>query len=379
MKVRRESGGFTLVELLVVIAIIGILVALLLPAVQAAREAARRSQCTNNLKQLALGVHNFHDAFKVLPPGGTPDMAPFGKATSGGGWGSSWLVRILPFIEQAPMFNNMRFTGHNSDETGNATSGWGGPNAPINVTAANKTIIDSFFCPSSPLEKWCRSPHGGVSGMPGPNLIMAPTYVGITGAVPTLIPGYNDIRVSQPNTGTAGCCTGGILAGNGTLIPGPGRTPLHFGSLQDGTSNVAMIGENADWMITMDGTKRDFRAAAVHGWIIGWHNIATPGGNPNWGNGSDNRLFNMTTIRYRVNDKKNFGNANAGWPNWPGHCGQVGMCDNSSTNVPLNSAHPGGTVIALADGSVRFLPEVTQPMILARLAIRDDGQAFQLP
>ena len=93
----RARRGFTLVELLVVIAIIGILVALLLPAVQAAREAARRTQCTNNLKQLGLAVHNYENTNKELPPGG---LTP-----TGGSYGHSWWVRILPYIEQGNVYD----------------------------------------------------------------------------------------------------------------------------------------------------------------------------------------------------------------------------------------------------------------------------------
>jgi prepilin-type N-terminal cleavage/methylation domain-containing protein len=99
--------GFTLVELLVVIAIIGVLVALLLPAVQAAREAARRMQCGNNVKQLALGLQNYHDTFLYLPYGARNRSTNAPNFNSTNGFGSSWLVATLPFCEQRPLFDKM--------------------------------------------------------------------------------------------------------------------------------------------------------------------------------------------------------------------------------------------------------------------------------
>ena len=95
--------GFTLIELLVVIAIIAVLVALLLPAVQQAREAARRSQCKNNLKQIGLAIHNYHEICNMLPVGNI--------ASSAGGWGPSWYTQILPQIDQGPVFNRLNFSG----------------------------------------------------------------------------------------------------------------------------------------------------------------------------------------------------------------------------------------------------------------------------
>jgi prepilin-type N-terminal cleavage/methylation domain-containing protein/prepilin-type processing-associated H-X9-DG protein len=98
----RTRRGFTLIELLVVISIIGVLIALLLPAVQAAREAARRIQCTNNLKQIGIAFHNYHDAHSTLPPGYTYLL---GYSTGGFGWASM----ILPYMEQTPVFNAINF------------------------------------------------------------------------------------------------------------------------------------------------------------------------------------------------------------------------------------------------------------------------------
>src|SRR3954447_15007821 len=106
----RSRRGFTLIELLVVIAIIGVLIALLLPAVQAAREAARRAQCTNNLKQIALAMHNYHDTVGSFPPGGISGGDPNGW-WSGGWW--PWTVFILPAMEQGTLYNAINFSAHN--------------------------------------------------------------------------------------------------------------------------------------------------------------------------------------------------------------------------------------------------------------------------
>src|SRR5947208_1831693 len=100
--------GFTLIELLVVISIIAVLIGLLLPAVQSAREAARRIQCTNNLKQIGLALHHYHDAFGVFPPGGITNFKP----TGGDIWSAnlmSWRALILPRMEQNPLYNGINF------------------------------------------------------------------------------------------------------------------------------------------------------------------------------------------------------------------------------------------------------------------------------
>jgi prepilin-type N-terminal cleavage/methylation domain-containing protein/prepilin-type processing-associated H-X9-DG protein len=130
---RHFRSGFTLVELLVVIAIIGILIALLLPAVQAAREAARRSQCTNNLKQIGLAMHNYHDTYKVFPPG----WIYFGNNQPEFGWA----VFIMPFMEQKPLYDAM---DPNTRKLRNLFK-TGAAQADIDLL---QTVIENYKCPS---------------------------------------------------------------------------------------------------------------------------------------------------------------------------------------------------------------------------------------
>ena len=135
---RNFRQGFTLIELLVVIAIIAILISLLLPAVQSAREAARRVQCTNNLKQLGLALHNYHSAVGSFPMASTTAYSDPGVQTTWGTWGAQSLM--LPYLEQAPLYNAINFDWTNWYDVGN----------PINSTAWNMNL-QAFICPSDGL------------------------------------------------------------------------------------------------------------------------------------------------------------------------------------------------------------------------------------
>src|SRR5437660_956686 len=155
-RLRRSRSGFTLIELLVVIAIIAVLIALLLPAVQSAREAARRAQCTNNLKQIGLAIHNYISSMEALPPSGSshstsgltgyhePVANPFGMKP-----------RILPYMEQTAVYNSINFS---VDPEWGFTDGW----EPANITA-KATRIGAFLCPSD-LRKGNRNNRGSTGG-----------------------------------------------------------------------------------------------------------------------------------------------------------------------------------------------------------------------
>lgn len=163
----KSRMGFTLVELLTVIAIIGILVGLLLPAVQAAREAARRMQCSNNLKQIGLGLHNYHSTYKMFPFSSTSaSPGPGGSECQNGFF--SWLAMILPQIEQAPLYNQIDFTRGMSSNC-SMTGSIGHRSVLIDSSHPNaasaSTVVTTYLCPSDVLVR--NNELGTASPAPG--------------------------------------------------------------------------------------------------------------------------------------------------------------------------------------------------------------------
>src|SRR5262245_6292657 len=167
---RCRSGGFTLIELLVVIAIIAVLVALLLPAVQQAREAARRSSCKNNLKQVGLALFNYHEVAGMFPVGSNWVGGPGGNPNA---WGISFWVGLLPFLDQGPLYMKWDLNG-----AGLPGTGWVDVN-PNNGALANGFVMPILFCPSSPL-KAVGPPRGNA-----PSGVQIPTYCGLAGTYGT--------------------------------------------------------------------------------------------------------------------------------------------------------------------------------------------------
>jgi prepilin-type N-terminal cleavage/methylation domain-containing protein len=209
----RRSTGFTLVELLVVIAIIGVLVALLLPAVQAAREAARRTQCKNNLKQLALAIHNYHDTLLTLPPGyisnnpGVAGSSTWCRTNRGGnGQGAPWTVLILPYSEQNNQHSQFNFNTEFQDSSND-------------MNVANRTVVQAqkiFTCPSD--LRLIKNKNWN-------------SYFGVQGG--GAAPDCGNTDCSPPNE--RGMYVTGMLFGG---------SKLGFKNATDGTANVFLVGEN---------------------------------------------------------------------------------------------------------------------------------------
>ena len=331
---RKERTGFTLVELLVVIAIIGILVSLLLPAVQAAREAARRMQCSNNLKQIGLALHNYSDTYKNFPYGVRP-------GGNNGGWGTSWYVRILPFVEQTALANNWPWMEKGG---GQQSEGYPGGNALLRGTPVNLLGLrmPAFRCPSSPLDEFNT----------GNNAVHMASYAGIAGAVEAS-PGY----VPSRQRTCCSCCTNklntGFASGTGMLVA---NEVINFAGCTDGTSNTMIVGESSNWAYDATGAKQHVDPSWPHGWAMGAGQTVQITG---ISTAAMERLFNLTSIRYPVGTK------NYTLP---------GIEFNHAANNPLISAHPGGAQCTLTDGSVRFLSDTMNLATLKYLADRADGQ-----
>ncbi|MBS0264637.1 MAG: DUF1559 domain-containing protein [Planctomycetes bacterium] len=332
--------GFTLIELLVVIAIIAVLVALLLPAVQQAREAARRSQCKNNLKQLGLALHNYHEQSNMLPLGNI--------ASAEWGWGASWYIRILPQLDQGPVFNKLNFNGTQPGWAWNGDASGGNNGAALSGVRLGVTV-----CPSSPL-KDMRSA--------GDYNIAHPQYYGIMGATN----GNGFTNPSNRLASVGGCCdsqaAAGIVSGGGSFGPLLG---VGFKDLVDGTSTVIVVGESSSpiWSAPLAaGGSKTVDVQGVHGILMGSPTLSSVEGCPGC---QFDRQFNLTTVRYSPNAQAVINDV----ANWPG------ISDNYGVNKPLNSQHTGSINVLLGDGSVKTINDSINMLTLRQLCTRDDGGA----
>ncbi len=316
----RVERGFTLIELLVVIAIIGVLVALLLPAVQASREAARRAQCTNNLKQIALAAHNYESTHSVFPPG----QMKLSFATMPRFRGFSLFVNMLPYLDQQPLYNRWNF----SDPLANT----------IGTTANTALVLGSLLCPSDIIPE--NPVQNGIR------------WYGIAS--------YGGNGGSQTHPPTA-LTSDGIFHATGPAAPG--FRQVRPAEVRDGLSNTLFFGErnhldeNYDTFFQAGWTIEPM-------WMWGWW--APSGGNFGL---SDVTMSAHAPINYKL------GFSYASRP--ASVASQADFAAYDALRVSSwGSQHPGGAVFALADGSVRFLKDTTSQQVLRALGTRAGREAL---
>ncbi|MCI0458075.1 MAG: DUF1559 domain-containing protein, partial [Gemmataceae bacterium] len=318
--------------------IIAILIGLLLPAVQKVRDAAARSQCQNNLKQMGLALHNYHDTKKVFPPGASADMPPWKTPSTArnADWGSSWMVHLLPFIEQGAIGSRWQFSGQ---------SGW--LNTNNNALIAGITI-SIYRCPSTALP--AVNPYMTTS--PGSNGLGSfyATYVAIGGS-------HVDVDRQTFRTGTQ--------SRQGIMYQ---LSKVKMTEIADGTSNTILVGEQGNHL-------RDANNNIILGRNFGGGRVAvTCQGPDGWIQGCNlagrNEVYNVATIRYQINQIGFVSNG----------AGAAGGCeDNVGANIPLSSLHTGGCNLLFGDGSVRFWGDSTPLATLYAAASRIDGQPVNEP
>ena len=350
---RRKNRGFTLIELLVVIAIIAILISLLLPAVQQAREAARRTQCKNNLKQIGLALHSYHDTFLTFPSGAIHSQ--------GNLWGFSFWAGTLPYLDQGNMWNQMDSGPQSGMAFPWSAFGLGSlSGGETNYNAVNGQQIPALFCPSSPLDPfsaWARD-FGALFSV-DLNLL-APSYVGISGAAPGGT--FTESRiVTDVGAGVSGGTPAGygIQSWGGMLII---NDAVSIRDASDGTSNTLLVGEQSDFLVDATGD----RVQLPHHWgfLMGAVDRGTHATFPSAPGSPNGGAYNLTTVRYP--------------PTASSVTAELtdGVTADVGYNIPLNSAHAGGSQALVADGSVHFISASIDMDTLRFLATRDDGRVI---
>jgi prepilin-type N-terminal cleavage/methylation domain-containing protein/prepilin-type processing-associated H-X9-DG protein len=358
MNMSQKRVGFTLIELLVVIAIIAVLIALLLPAVQSAREAARRAQCINNLKQLGLAAHNYVSSNNVFPP-----QTSWPSADTGG-WGYNWYYALFPQLEQQQIFNAVNFS----------LSAW-----DLGQTTAAIAKVSSLICPS----------ESGSQQIYPIYLTNGTFYY----AVSNYVGNYGGPAAIAPYTGT--------IIPERDLEQGLNLTPVGMQSITDGTSNTGLFSERllcfpvGTTQAVYPGGTNAYRAI-----FQGTYSAAVSSVTPaNMTSANPALLFvqgcqaisGVTPALYSTTIGSML------LPGYPMHVGLTSYMHWTTPNTPpcnnpadptwlsyvgpygaasANSQHPGGVNEAFADGSVRFIKSSVSPQTWWALGSRNGGEVI---
>ena len=357
--------GFTLIELLVTISIIAVLISLLLPAVQSAREAARRAQCTNNLKQLALSAHNFESSQGVFPRSGEHNVT-VGSTTYKTQDYHSAFTMILGSIEQGNVYNQLNlqlpynFSG--------------------NVTAST-TVINAFLCPTNALESDRQNGRDSIgfgcidyATAPYAEIMSDGTTKWQTGYIsPIPVPGSLTGSPYSPSVYTSYSCAS--CASNKTYQIDPvkvidGTVDINkggptIGATTDGTSNTAMFYEDTGRSSKMQGVGNYAAPTTDYAPDLNASAPYVQGARRSWRWGDPD---NAAGVSNGINNNKTggFGRASCAGNDWGVHdCGP---------NNEIFSWHPGGANMAMTDGSVRFVKDTTNTAIVRALVTRAGGE-----
>jgi len=330
----RIRVGFTLVELLVVIAIIGILIALLLPAVQAAREAARRSQCSNNLKQIGLALHNYHDTFKEFPPArvgsgqhdSNPQLVPYVLNTTG------WTL-LLPFVEQSAAGDQYNYTVCSSSAS-KYSRVMGDDTMNHAIYSARYAFLE---CPSHDSAGQQYSNQAGTEDTYSMRDARRTSYFFSTGQ-------YDDNNSPYPQLASRGLRGLGAFGSDGAA---------KFSTIRDGTSNTVAIGESHGGVTNnvdvrwgpwgLNGTR-----TCCHGVVALDNNVALAG----------------TPITFTATHQRDYA-INSAYQN---------RADGKGFAWVFRSSHPGGAMFCFCDGSTHFLAETLDYLTFLRLVLIQDKE-----
>jgi prepilin-type N-terminal cleavage/methylation domain-containing protein/prepilin-type processing-associated H-X9-DG protein len=369
----KRMLGFTLIELLVVIAIIAVLISLLLPAVQSAREAARRAQCINNLKQIGLATLNFESTYNQLPPDAKKLAQPDSNPDAQAGIPidcAAYLTQLLPYLEQNNVYNliNISVSTFNTVNIPPCT----GPNAMHSgLNSAYTTAINTFLCPSCPVApvvnyyNGCWGPYGNGGGdacfptpgggPPNPVGILNPSPVQMWARTDYFpIPGLHNACLQAAGMPQTYIDAFGDNTDSGTLTNPQITGVIRMASISDGTSNTMMVAECSGRPAGYNGFHQIYFYAPDNKLVDGVIETVTAGG----GAWADQFTY------ARLAGAQGRQNGNRG-----------GTCMVNCTNDDeIYSWHPGGSNGLFVDGSVHFLKDSSSVQLVATLVTRAGGE-----